>query len=60
LVPGAGAGAGAGSAVFKARSLHRDEAYDAVWAMMANQAGFGALLFKLARPSVPPRVPTVL
>ena len=41
------------TAVFKARSLHRDEAYDAVWAMMANQAGFGALLFKLARPSVP-------
>ncbi|MDP2648681.1 MAG: glycosyltransferase, partial [bacterium] len=37
----------------KARSLHRAHRYDIVWAMMANQAGFGALLFKLAHPRVP-------
>ncbi|MDO8482019.1 MAG: glycosyltransferase family 4 protein [bacterium] len=37
----------------KARSLHKKHAYDIVWAMMANQAGFGALLFKYAYPKIP-------
>jgi glycosyltransferase involved in cell wall biosynthesis len=41
------------TAFFKARSLHQEKAYDAIWAMMANQAGFGALLFKYTHPSVP-------
>ena len=38
---------------FKALSLHRQRPYDIVWAMMANQAGFGALFFKYAHPSIP-------
>ena len=38
---------------FKAMSLHKKNAYDMIWAMMANQAGFGALLFKYAYPKVP-------
>ena len=38
---------------FKARSLHRERRYDMIWAMMANQAGFGALFFKYAYPDVP-------
>ena len=37
----------------KARALHKEHAYDMVWAMMANYAGFGALLFKYAYPRVP-------
>ena len=37
----------------KAVSLHRKNKYDMVWAMMANQAGFGALFFKYAYPQVP-------
>jgi glycosyltransferase involved in cell wall biosynthesis len=37
----------------KARSLHRRNSYDVIWAMMANQAGFGALLFKFAYPEIP-------
>ncbi|MDO8561379.1 MAG: glycosyltransferase family 4 protein [bacterium] len=37
----------------KARSLHKKRAYDMTWAMMANQAGFGALLFKYTHPEVP-------
>lgn len=37
----------------KARSLHKKNAYDMTWAMMANHAGFGALLFKYAYPHVP-------
>ena len=41
------------TAFFKARSLHRAKAYDAIWAMMANQAGFGALFFKYANPDIP-------
>lgn len=41
------------TAFFKARSLHGARPYDLVWAMMANQAGFGALFFKLAYPSIP-------
>ncbi len=38
---------------FKARSLHREKTYDAIWALMANQAGFGALFFKYANPDIP-------
>ncbi len=38
---------------FKALSLHRKRLYDMIWAMMANQAGFGALFFKYAHSSVP-------
>jgi len=38
---------------FKARSLYRKNAYDMIWAMMANQAGFGALFFKYAHPDIP-------
>lgn len=38
---------------WKARSLHAEKPYDAVWAMMANQAGFGALFFKYFHPNVP-------
>ncbi|MCR4325942.1 MAG: glycosyltransferase family 4 protein [Patescibacteria group bacterium] len=30
-----------------------ERGYDIVWAMMANQAGFGALLFKIAHPRIP-------
>lgn len=37
---------------FKARSLHRKNAYDGVWAMMANHAGFAALFFKMRYPKV--------
>jgi len=38
---------------FKALSLHRKRPYDMVWAMMANQAGFGALFFKLFNQNIP-------
>ncbi len=38
---------------FEARALHRETKFDLVWAMMANQAGFGALFFKLFYPSIP-------
>jgi glycosyltransferase involved in cell wall biosynthesis len=41
------------SAFLKARALHRAKPYDATWAMMANQAGFAALFFKLVYPHVP-------
>ena len=41
------------TAFLKANSLNRERPYDIVWAMMANQAGFGALLFKYTHPSVP-------
>ena len=37
----------------KALSLHQKNKYDSIWSMMANQAGFGALFFKLAHPDVP-------
>jgi glycosyltransferase involved in cell wall biosynthesis len=40
-------------AFLKALSLHRKNHYDAVWSIMANYAGFGALFFKLVHPSVP-------
>ena len=38
---------------FRALSLHRFNHYDVVWAMMANQAGFGALFFKYTHPRIP-------
>ena len=38
---------------FKALSLHSHRPYDMIWAMMANQAGFGALFFKLTHPRIP-------
>lgn len=41
------------SSFLKAVSLHRKHRYDLTWAMMANHAGFGALLFKLTHPKVP-------
>lgn len=37
---------------FKASSLHRKNSYDGIWAMMANQAGFAALFFKMWFPKV--------
>lgn len=37
----------------KARSLHRKNPYDGIWAMMANYAGFAALFFKMRFPEVP-------
>jgi glycosyltransferase involved in cell wall biosynthesis len=41
------------TAYWKARSLHTHHPYDMTWAMMANYAGFGALLFKYTHPSIP-------
>jgi len=38
---------------FKALSLNYKHCYDIVWAMMANQAAFGALFFKWTQPRVP-------
>jgi len=40
-------------ALFKAILLHRKNRYDAVWSIMANYAGFGALFFKLFHPKIP-------
>lgn len=37
---------------FEALSLHRIHRFDAVWSIMANYAGFGALFFKLTHPEV--------
>lgn len=37
----------------KARSLHKKNPYDGIWAMMANYAGFAALFFKMKYPHVP-------
>lgn len=37
---------------WKARQLHREHHYDAVWSVMTSYASFGALFFKLAYPSV--------
>lgn len=36
-----------------ARTLHRDDQYHAIWSIMANYAGFGALFFKMLYPRVP-------
>jgi len=38
---------------FKALSLDHTYVYDIVWAMMANQAAFGALFFKYTHPRTP-------
>jgi glycosyltransferase involved in cell wall biosynthesis len=40
-------------AFFKALSLHRKNKYDAIWSIMANYAGFGALFFKNRHSEVP-------
>ncbi len=37
----------------KAVGLHRSNHYDLVWAMLGNQAGFGALFFKLTHSQIP-------
>lgn len=37
----------------KAVSLNSQHRYDMTWAMMANYAAFGALLFKYTHPSIP-------
>lgn len=34
------------TSLVRATQLHRERHYDAIWAMMANYAGFGALFFK--------------
>lgn len=41
------------TAFWKALTMHRKKPYDAIWAMMANYAGFGALFFKWVYPNVP-------
>jgi len=38
---------------FKAVALNREHHYDLIWAMMANYAAFGALLFKYTHPRTP-------
>lgn len=38
---------------YVAGKLHKKNHYDAVWAMMANYSGFGALFFKFFHPKVP-------
>lgn len=40
-------------AYFKARALHKDRRYSAVWSIMANYAGFAALFFKLSNGKTP-------
>lgn len=40
-------------ALRKALALQRKNHYDAVWSIMANYAGFGALFFKLLHPKIP-------
>lgn len=37
---------------FKARTLHRKNQYDGVWAMMANYASFAALALKVRHPNM--------
>lgn len=37
----------------KATRLHKKNNYDAIWAIMAAYAGFGALFFKLFHPKIP-------
>ncbi|MFO0718727.1 MAG: glycosyltransferase family 4 protein [Candidatus Paceibacterota bacterium] len=36
----------------KALSLHRKTRFDAIWSIMANYAGFGALFFKIFKPKL--------
>lgn len=38
---------------WKASQLHRNNQYEATWSMMANYAGFAAVLFKITHPRVP-------
>ena len=40
-------------AFLKATRLHKKNNYDAIWSIMANYAGFAALLFKSKNPKVP-------
>lgn len=40
-------------ALIKARSLHNKNKYDAIWSIMANYAGFGAVFFKMLNLDVP-------
>ncbi|PJE73873.1 MAG: hypothetical protein COV01_03465 [Candidatus Taylorbacteria bacterium CG10_big_fil_rev_8_21_14_0_10_41_48] len=40
-------------ALIKSFTLHKEHRFDAVWSMMANYAGFGALFFKLFHMKVP-------
>ncbi len=40
-------------ALIQANRLHKKHGYDAVWAMMANYSGFGAIFFKLFYKQVP-------
>lgn len=40
------------SGFLKAQSLHKKNAYDGIWSMMANYAGFTALFFKMRNPNV--------
>lgn len=40
-------------AALKANQLNKKEKYNAIWGMMANYSGFGALLFKLGHISIP-------
>ena len=40
-------------AQYRAETMHKDRHYDAVWAIMANQAGLAASFFKKKNPSVP-------
>ena len=40
-------------ACIKAIQLHKKNKYDAIWAMMANYAGFAALFFKICYPKTP-------
>lgn len=41
------------AAALRALFLHRENKYDAVWAIMANRAGAAALLFKIFHPRTP-------
>lgn len=41
------------TALLAALKLHRQNRYDASWAIMANYAGLAGLFFKLSRPTVP-------
>jgi len=40
-------------ALIKASTLHKEHHFDAIWSMMANYAGFGALFFKLFHMKTP-------
>ena len=41
------------TAFFKARQLHKEQSYQAIWGIMANQASLAALFFKIFYPKVP-------